>query len=87
MDDDFVAEPQKNLMKDQLYFIMSKLRHYAGQINISRLRLITKNEAPSFAYEKAFRSLCLTLKALGNLFECKKIVRHDEMFTKWNHIC
>ena len=87
MDSERLTTPKKNEIKDQLCYVKSRINFYASQIELNRLKLITKSQAPSKAYEKAFRCLCLTIKALGNLMDCPKVVNRQEMFVRWESIC
>jgi hypothetical protein len=56
------------LLKDKQAFVRHKIKHYAAQIDLKTLVQIgSLSEAPSTAYFKAMRSMCLLLKATTQL--------------------
>lgn len=71
---------------DQLSYIESRIRFYAVQVDIKRLRLITNSDQPPTpAYEKAFRCMCLALKSMTATMDVRGI-KDSEIFVKWDRV-
>ena len=51
-------------LEDQLSYVAGRIRFYSSMIEIERINAIAKQDKPpSSAYLKAFKAICLLLKA------------------------
>ncbi len=72
------------MVKDELLYVESRISHHANELDLARLRLGCQNETP--AYHKAFRCMCLLMKALQNLLHPERQINPQEGFTEWSRI-
>ena len=68
-------------LRDQLSYIAGRIRFYSSMIEVERIdAIVRQDKPPSSAYHKAFKAICLLLKATVKMGNGYRSIKDNELF-------